>query len=168
MEDALEGQQDLSRRDAMKMAILLGGGLICTALGIPTIAYLVGPDLASEEANWIRLGALSTFKPGTPTLVKAKVSRENGWVVEAREVGVYVLTEDGHDYMALSNICTHLGCHVRWIAERQQFLSPCHKGVFDKYGFVISGPPPRPLDQFLTRVDEGSLFIQLPPFKRTS
>jgi len=89
-------------------------------------------------------------------------------MVEEEEVGVYVLTEDGRDYLAMSNICTHLGCRARWIAEREQFFCPCHNGVFDKHGYVVSGPPPRPLDEFETKIEDGNLYIQLPAFKRTS
>lgn len=158
----------ISRRDAMKMSISLLSGLIGTALGIPAIAYLIGPALKSDQANWIRLSSLSSIELRKPTLFKPKVMRENGWIVDEEEVGIYVLTEDGQNYIALSNICTHLGCRVRWIAEREQFLSPCHNGVFDKYGYVVSGPPPRPLDEFATKIEAGSLFVSLPPVKRAS
>lgn len=164
----MKKHEDISRRDAMKMAISLIGGLIGTALGIPAIAYIIGPALKTDQANWIRVSSLSTIELRTPMLFKPKVTRQNGWMVEEEEVGVYVLTEDGSNYIALSNICTHLGCRVRWIAEREQFLSPCHNGVFDKYGYVISGPPPRPLDEFVTKIEDGNLFIQLPAIKRTS
>lgn len=158
--------KDISRRDAMKVAISLIGGLIGTALGLPAIAYLIGPALKKDEANWVRVSTLSTIELGTPTLLKPKVIRQSGWIVDEEEVGVYVLTEDGRNYHAMSNICTHLGCRVRWIAEQEQFLSPCHNGVFDKHGNVVSGPPPRPLDEYLTKVEDDNLFIQLPAVRR--
>jgi cytochrome b6-f complex iron-sulfur subunit len=73
---------------------------------------------------------------------------------------VFVLhMEDG--YHVYSGICTHLGCIVRWEEDKQRFYCPCHKGVYDKHGNVISGPPPRPLDQFEV-VKEGKLvYIQV-------
>lgn len=164
----MEEQENISRRNFMKMAISAIGGLIGAGFGIPAIAYIVGPALKSEQANWIRIGSLSTIELGTPTLFKPKVTRQNGWMVEEEEVGVYVLTEDGRNYHAMSNICTHLGCRIRWIAEREKFFSPCHNGVFDKHGYVVSGPPPRPLDEFETKIEDGNLYIQLPALKRTS
>ena len=39
---------------------------------------------------------------------------------------------------------------------------------FDILGNVISGPPPRPLDEFVTKIEGGELFVQLPPIKRES
>ncbi|HEU0292754.1 MAG TPA: ubiquinol-cytochrome c reductase iron-sulfur subunit [Anaerolineales bacterium] len=164
----MDEHKDISRRDAMKVTISLIGGLIGTALGIPAIAYILGPALKKEEANWIRVSSLSNIELGTPTLFKPKVTRQSGWIEDKEEVGVYVLTEDGRNYHAMSNICTHLGCRVRWIAERGQFFSPCHNGVFDKHGYVVSGPPPRPLDEFETKIEDGNIYIQLPATKRTS
>lgn len=164
----MEKHEKLSRRDAMKMAVSLIGGLIGTAVGIPAIAYIIGPALKKDEEDWIRVGSLSTIETGTPTLFKPRATRQNGWIIDEEEVGVFVLTEDGRNYHALSNICTHLGCRVRWIAETEQFFSPCHNGVFDKHGFVVSGPPPRPLDEFETKIEEGNLHIRLPASKRTS
>lgn len=164
----MEEQKNVSRRDFMKMAISVIGGLIGTALGIPAMAYIVGPSLKAEQANWVRVGSLSAIELGTPTLFKPKVIRQSGWIEDETEVGVYVLTEDGRNYHAMSNICTHLGCRVRWIAERQQFFSPCHNGVFDKHGYVVSGPPPRPLDEFETKIEDGNLFVQLPALRRSS
>ncbi len=49
---------------------------------------------------------------------------------------------------AFSRRCTDLGCLVSWNKERDQFVCPCHQGVFDKTGRNIAGPPPRPLDRF--------------------
>jgi Rieske Fe-S protein len=164
----MEEHKAVSRRDAMKMAIALIGGLIGTALGIPAVAFLIGPALKKDEANWIRVSSLSNIELGTSTLFKPKVTRQSGWIEDEEEVGVYVLTEDGRNYHALSNICTHLGCRVRWIAEREQFFSPCHNGVFDKHGYVVSGPPPRPLDEFETKIEDGNLYIQLPAIRRSS
>ena len=48
----------------------------------------------------------------------------------------------------MSNICTHLGCRVRWVSGQEEFFCPCHDGVFDIDGNVVSGPPPRPLEAF--------------------
>ncbi len=55
-------------------------------------------------------------------------------------------TDEG--VVAFSRRCTDLGCLVSWNKEREQFLCPCHQGVFDKTGRNIAGPPPRPLDRF--------------------
>ena len=70
-----------------------------------------------------------------------------------------MLTDNGRDFLAMSNICTHLGCRVRWIADQEQFFCPCHNGVFDKDGTVVSGPPPRPLDRYEVKVEGETVYI---------
>jgi len=57
--------------------------------------------------------------------------------------------------LALSSICTHLGCIVHWDKTTQHFACPCHGGVYDRTGNVISGPPPRPLDHYEVKVENG-------------
>ncbi len=145
----------------MSTAIWAIGGLITAGLAIPAIAYIVGPALQRQkESEWITLGSTSKVELGTPTLFKAKVQQQTGWIVNESELSFYVLTEDGRDYVAMSNICTHLGCRVRWIAEEDRFFCPCHNAVFDKDGNVVDGPPPRPLDRYEVRVENDQIFVK--------
>jgi len=155
-----EEKKEISRRDFMKLTIGAIGGLIGLGYGIPAIAYVVAPALAKSKAReWIQLGAVSKIERGKPTLFKVKITRQTGWIVNEEELSIYVLTEDGREYIAMSNICTHLGCRIRWIADQDQYVCPCHNGIFDKQGNVVSGPPPRSLDTYETKVENDQLFI---------
>ena len=150
----------ISRRKFLSTATWGIGGLIGAALGIPAIAYILGPALKDDtKQNWTRLGATSKVELGTPTLFKVKIERQTGWIVDKMELSAYVLTDNGREFAAMSNICTHLACRVRWIADREQFFCPCHDGVFAKDGDVVSGPPPRPLDRYEIKVEDDQLFI---------
>ena len=165
----VDKKEDFTRRDTMKLAISAISAFIGAAFGFPAIVYIIGPAKKSEDSQfWVRLGQLTKIEIGTPTLFKPKVERRNGWIVDEQELGVFVLTEDGQNYIAMSNICTHLGCRIRWIKEQEQFLSPCHNGIFDKNGYVVSGPPPRPLDVFETKIENGELYIKLPAKARSA
>jgi menaquinol-cytochrome c reductase iron-sulfur subunit len=153
-------EQMLSRRDTLKIAIWTIGGLIASTLGIPAIAYIVGPSLQrDDDQGWVKLGSASKVELGVPTLFKAKITRKAGWVSSEEQIAAFVLTENGRDYIAMSNICTHLGCRVRWIQDKERFLSPCHNGIFDTQGMVISGPPPRPLDRYEVKLENDQLYI---------
>jgi Rieske Fe-S protein len=92
--------------------------------------------------------------------MKATVERRSGWLVDSQELSVFVSTDNGQDFTALSNICTHLGCRVRWVADQAGFFCPCHTAIFAADGSVVTGPPPRPLDAFETKVEEGTIFIK--------
>jgi len=60
---------------------------------------------------------------------------------------------------AFSLICTHLGCTIQWQAGDQEFYCPCHDGRFDRFGEVIGGPPPVPLEQFTVRIVEDQVVV---------
>lgn len=153
--------KSIGRKGFLELVTWAVGGLISLAMGIPAVAYIIGPAVQKgEEQDWIRLGSTTKVEMGTPTLFKTTIQRQNGWMVNEEEISAFILTEDDRDYVALSNICTHLGCRVRWIEGQEQFFCPCHNAVFDKEGEVVSGPPPRPLDQFQVKVEENQLYIQ--------
>lgn len=153
-------KQKLSRRGFLGIATFSIGGLISAIIGIPAIAYIIDPASKKQaDQNWIPLGAVSKVEIGTPTLFKAEVQKQAGWIVDEQELTFYVLTDDGREFTAMSNVCTHLGCHVRWVADEGEFFCPCHNGVFDKNGNVVSGPPPRSLDQYEVKAEAGQLFV---------
>ena len=72
---------------------------------------------------------------------------------------MYVYTENGRDFIALSNVCTHLGCRVRWVENEENFFCPCHNAVFSQDGTVVSGPPPEPLSQYEIKIEDDQIFV---------
>ena len=153
-------ENKLNRRDFMKTAIVSIGGLIGAAIGLPAVSYVVGPALKKNTDEWIRLGSVSKVELNTPTLFKTTIETQTGWINAEEEFSAYVLTTNGQDFVVMSNICTHLGCRVRWIPDQDGFFCPCHNGIFAKDGSVVSGPPPRPLDRFEVKVEDGVLFVK--------
>ena len=150
----------ISRRNFLSLATTAIGGIIGIGVGIPAIAYLIGPSLQKQDTkNWIRISDISKVELGIPTLFKVNITHQVGWTTNQEELAVYILTEDGKNFIALSNTCTHLGCHVRWITDKDEFQCPCHNGVFDKEGKVVAGPPPRPLDHYEIKVEDNQLYI---------
>lgn len=75
-----------------------------------------------------------------------------------------LVTNTGTEIVALSDVCPHLGCKVRYYSSAAKFLCPCHGGVFDKDGKAVSGPPAeegKNLTRYaITRVGEN-LFIEI-------
>jgi cytochrome b6-f complex iron-sulfur subunit len=73
----------------------------------------------------------------------------------------YLIRYDDGGFMALSLICSHLGCSVLWNEEKKQFICPCHSSAFDNHGSVINSPAPRPLDYFPVIIEEGKVKIDM-------
>lgn len=62
-------------------------------------------------------------------------------------------------FVALSAVCTHLGCIVKWVTEKQEFLCPCHGGRFSPKGAVLGGPPPKPLESYPVTVQGDTILV---------
>jgi Rieske Fe-S protein len=142
----------------------IAGGM-AALLGIPGAIYVIGPSQERTAGGWVPLGPVEDFPLDVPKLVNTTVAKQRGWVVEQQELSVFVSTEDGADFVALSDRCSHLACRVRYVEETEEtsgpgFFCPCHNGVFDAGGGIVAGPIPRPLDQFETKVEEGQLFVK--------
>jgi menaquinol-cytochrome c reductase iron-sulfur subunit len=157
------GSHHISRRDFIKMTTATVGAIIGAAIGLPAIDYLIDPALKSTSADaWIPLGKLETFEIGKPTLATFNRSTVNGWEKSVNNYGVFVLRKSDTETLVLSNKCTHLGCHVNWNAEEQEYICPCHDAQFGINGEVLGGPPPRPLDRFSgdqLKVEDGTLLL---------
>lgn len=63
-----------------------------------------------------------------------------------------LIQEEEGSFRALSLVCTHLACTVFWNPEKKEFYCPCHDGLFDAEGRVLSGPPPSPLERLKVQV----------------
>jgi cytochrome b6-f complex iron-sulfur subunit len=62
-------------------------------------------------------------------------------------------------FIALSAVCTHLGCVVAWKEQAGEFQCPCHGGRFSAEGQVLGGPPPKPLESLAVVLDGDQLKI---------
>jgi len=70
-----------------------------------------------------------------------------------------LVRKKGGELVALSAVCTHLGCIVQWEKDRQDFLCPCHAGHYSPDGAVTAGPPPKPLAKIPFVVANGAITV---------
>jgi len=156
----MAGNPNLSRNEFVKVTVGVLGTVIGAAIGIPAIAYLLSPAFETQASDaWVSLGPLENYPVGEPTLFTFTRTKVNGWEKTVNSYGVYVYRPSESEVMASSNVCTHLSCRVSWKGDLKEYICPCHDGHFDINGVVVSGPPPRPMDQYETKVEEGNLSI---------
>ena len=133
---------------------------IAAALGLPLVRFYVGNAFVAKPARWLKVGPTNEIQPGEPRLFRISYSDQDGWRETTARQDVYAVTSNGRDFVVFSNLCTHLGCPVRWDDKAQGFLCPCHAGVFGIDGRVLKGPPPSPLIRLRHRVDGNDLYVQ--------
>jgi len=116
------------------------------------------PNVLVEPPSKFKIGSPADYDFGT---VSTKWKAERGiWVVHSdRYKGQNVI-------VALSTVCTHLGCTPNWLEGEQKFKCPCHGSGFYIDGVNFEGPAPRPLERHgivvaadgMLEVDKGLKF----------
>ena len=152
----------MSRRRFLSYVTGLLSAAIALLLAVPLVGMAIGPLLRKKQPPWVRLGSIEDVPPGVPTKFTYSFRKTDGWFEKTFRGTAYVIKpKGGGNLLVLSNVCTHLGCGVRWDEDSQAFRCPCHNGAFDIEGKVKFGPPPRPLERFTYKVEEGVIFIKV-------
>ena len=141
------GAPSLNRRRFLEAMAASVGGAAFAGMLVPIGFYLApserkqagagGPVLAAK-ADDIKVNEAKAVMMGSvPVLV---VHAPTGWI-------------------ALKATCPHLGCIVKWEAEKQGIACPCHGAIFDTRGQVLSGPSPSPLAQVSVKQVGDKIYI---------
>ena len=72
---------------------------------------------------------------------------------------IIIIRATESQYIALSKICTHEGCTVKYGANSNEIFCDCHGSTFTTSGVVTNGPAPTNLKKYNVNVDGNSLII---------
>lgn len=165
MSDAGNVVPSVQRRWLLVRLFWLAGAATAAIVSTPLVGFLLGPLFRQRKPLLVRIGPISSLSLDEPRRVEFAVRRRDAWTTTTgRGTAWVVRRNDG--ITVFDPRCTHLGCAYHWHASKSQFLCPCHDGVYDANGGVVSGPPPRPLDVYPARVEDGVLFITPTPRQR--
>ncbi len=147
-----------TRRSFYKRAVYGMGALITAMLSAPAAAYLMLPPRREEESSWADGGDISSVKSNEPVEIVFQQIKKDGWKRSVQRATAWIVkTEDG--VVAYHPRCTHLGCGYHWEGDIGEFVCPCHASNFAMSGEVLTGPAPRPLDRFETRIKGSRLWL---------
>jgi cytochrome b6-f complex iron-sulfur subunit len=121
---------------------LLGGGAIASLASFlyPVIRFLNPPQVSEAAVNEVVAGQTKDLKPNSGKIVK--FGNKPALLVRVSET----------EWKAFSAVCTHLNCTVQYQDSSRQIWCACHNGTYDMNGRVVSGPPPKPLEEYAVLV----------------
>jgi len=130
--------------------VLLGSGFLATAVAFlyPVLSYLVPPKASDLGSDAVVAGRVGELKPNSGKIFRF-----------GNRPGLLIRTASG-EYRAMSATCTHLSCTVQYRDDLRQVWCACHNGKYDLNGRNISGPPPRPLEDFEVQVRGDEIFAR--------
>ena len=134
-------QPQLTRRSLFSAA-LLGWGAFATAGGVATLGMVrfLFPNVSFEPPQLFATAPKGKFAPNTV---------DETW---KESNAVWISNVDGK-LIAISTVCTHLGCTPNWLQAENKFKCPCHGSGYYMNGVNFEGPTPRPLERFHIYVD---------------
>ena len=148
------------RRSFFKSGLVFISGLISVAIGIPLVGFAISPAFKKVPKKFVVLGIVDLLRGSHYKKVNYTFQSKDGWIQTNRKRSVYVTDVGNENFVVFSRACSHLNCLVRWEESQEQFLCPCHGGVFDKEGKAIAGPPLRPLERLAVTVEDGVLYVK--------
>ncbi|OGF68293.1 MAG: hypothetical protein A2Y62_11325 [Candidatus Fischerbacteria bacterium RBG_13_37_8] len=138
----------IKRRDFLKWIyrtfIGLWGAGILWIFG----SYMKAPEKrGGSQTGWVNAGALSEIEIGGSKLFS--YSATPVWIIRIGE----------KDLIALSALCTHMHCVIKWKSETKTFECPCHKGEFSIEGNVLAGIPTKPLIRYRVEIKGDEVYV---------
>ena len=105
------------------------------------------PNVLFEPPQSFKIGYPDDFESGKVDLRFKK--QYNVWIVR-----------DEVKIIALSTVCTHLGCTPNWLETERKFKCPCHGSGFRASGVNFEGPAPRPLERYkISIANDGQILV---------
>jgi Rieske Fe-S protein len=128
---------------------LLGTSAFATLAAIlyPIFRFMVPPEIVEAQQNSVLAGKTAEVPVNSGKIFKF-----------GSKPGLLVRTQAG-DFKAFSASCTHLDCIVQYDPNSKQITCACHNGAYDLTGKNISGPPPRPLEEFVVKVSGDDITV---------
>jgi Rieske Fe-S protein len=121
---------------------LLGGGFTASVLSFlyPAVKFMNPPTVPEASTNEVSAGKVQDLKPNS------------GKIVKFGSRPALLIRVNDTEWRAYSAICTHLNCTVQFQDSTRQIWCACHNGFYDLNGKVVSGPPPRPLEEYAVHI----------------
>lgn len=131
-------------------------------ISVPILAYLLSPLFRFQTA-WRDLGPVGQYEIGKTVQVSFRDPSPLPWAGTLAATAAWVRRVDEARFLAFAVTCTHLGCPVSWQEGAELFFCPCHGGAYYADGRVAAGPPPKPLFQYQTRIQNGQVQLLTRP-----
>lgn len=156
------------RRSFLGDLLAVGTAAVGALLAVPLTRFVLHPILrATTPASWSDIGPVAEFASVTaPTKKSILLEQRDGWRKVVSEKALYVVKDADGQLAVLSSVCTHLGCSVPWVADKNEFVCPCHIGRFAPDGRLLGGPPPRGMDRLESRIENGVLQVHYQYFRQ--
>lgn len=153
--DTSERDSPLARPIGRRRALAVIGSSVA---GLVLLDGCGSPATTADTGGWVAADVdPATLTAGQPVSVRF-AGTAGGSAVSG---SAWLLKRSSGDLVAFDPRCTHAQCAYE-PTDKGTFSCLCHDAFFDLDGNVLSGPPPRPLDEFRVREADGRIELEIP------
>lgn len=149
--DQVENGESKTRRAFLITAASAAGACYAGLLAYPVYRYLASPSemaLSASAVTEVTLKDAQKLPPGSVLMFKFG------------SAPAMLIHHTDNTWVALTAVCTHLGCTVQYEPQMDRIHCACHGGVYNAHtGANVSGPPPKPLKLFKVAVSDTGVEV---------
>ncbi len=135
----------MNRRKFLRSLLVLLGSTVLVSFVYPLVRFLAPPGREAQGRKVV--------------IKRSEIPMGSTKDIIVNSIPSIVINTPDKGFIALSRVCTHLGCLVEYEKAKNRLLCPCHAGVYTLEGTVVSGPPPKPLQKFPLKVEGEDIVI---------
>lgn len=135
----------MERRQLLKSSLAFLGTTTLVSFIYPASKFLIPPKSNAKDSKII--------------LEKDQIPPGTAKEVSYNDVPLVIINRRGSGFIALSRVCSHLGCLVGYDSFNGKLVCPCHAGEFDLEGNCLSGPATKNLARYPLKISENQITI---------
>jgi cytochrome b6-f complex iron-sulfur subunit len=147
----VEEKGERNTRRAFLAAAGAAGLAYTAALAYPVYRYLASPmEMAASAAAVTEVTLKDAQKLPKGSVLMFKFGPRPAMLIH----------HEDDRWIAMTAVCTHLGCTVQYEPAADRIHCACHGGVYNPYtGANVSGPPPKPLTLYKVAVSDAGVQV---------
>ncbi len=178
-ESAELSKRGLSRRQVLRRSVGIGLALV-TGVATYDALTMLYPNLAGQFGSVIGLKSKASYPAATSVAAQLDQSgvfyeqAAKSYIIHLQspdfllsgtllqnnlEAQNWVKDTDGTYWLALYQVCVHLGCKYPYRNDCHSFKCPCHGSHYNIDGEYLDGPAPRSADRFTMSFVGGNVSV---------
>ncbi len=142
-----EAPRKFSRRRLLDYLLGTSAAATIGAIVYPILKFMIPPRIVEAQQNSVVAGKTT------------EIANNSGKIFKFGSKPALIVRTATGDLKAYSASCTHLDCIVQYRPESKDIFCACHNGIYDLAGKNVSGPPPRPLDEYTVNVKGDEITV---------
>lgn len=132
-----------------------GSFTLSNLVGLAALGRFMYPNVLFEPPQQFKAGRPEDYEDDTPS--ETYKQQFGVWMVKLSKDVI----DNRRCIIALSTVCTHLGCTPNVLFAEQKIKCPCHGSGFRFNGINFEGPAPRPLERYKIWLDpvDGQIVV---------